>query len=408
MAGPRAKVLEVRFHDGRLVGRLAHSGPVYFAYDAGWLATGHNLSPLSLPFSERPFNCKAAGCEGLPGMIADSLPDAWGMKVAQAVFAREGWGRPTPVKLLAWTGRRGVGALSFHPPSEPRNEYLGRISAASLAREAGAVLRGDPKAVIAALESAGSAGGAYPKALVMEHADGTLSLAKVPVAPGDKPSLLKLSVANQAGGGAAAEHACGRMAAAAGIRMAPSKLIEDEQGARHLLVERFDFDARGRRRHMHSLSGLLHRPKDGLDYADLFSALARLGASAACVEEAARRMVFNLHAGNDDDHGRNHAFLYDEDSREWALSPAFDVTHSPGALSRGMTILGETRPRWSRVSDWLETAGLAKDTIAKIRKDVLRALGRWNYFAQKSGVPRAQIKTVDDEISAIIATVNSR
>ena len=406
MAGPHSKILEVRFHDGRLVGRLAHNGPVYFAYDAGWLASGHNLSPLLLPFAGTPFNCKADGCEGLPGLIADSLPDAWGMKVAQAVFAREGWGRPTPVKLLAWIGRRGVGALSFHPPSEPRNEYLGRISAASLAREARAVLRGDLKTVISALESAGPAGGAYPKALVMEHADGSLSLAKTPSAPGDKPSILKLSVPGQAGGDAATEHAYGRMAAAAGIEVAPSKLIEDENGARHLLVERFDFDKRGGRRHMHSLSGLLHRPKAGLDYGHLFGAIAEIGAPG-CIKQAARRMIFNLYAGNDDDHGRNHAFLYDEQNCSWALSPAYDVTHSPGTLSRGMTIMGEMRPGWKRAAEWLATVGgLSASGIGKIRNDVLDAVGCWGHFAGQSGVSPARTEAIRGTLDAIAAAVD--
>jgi len=406
MAGQHAKILDVRFHDGRLVGKLAHSGPVYFAYDAGWLASGHNLSPLMLPFSGKPFNCKADGCEGLPGLIADSLPDAWGTKVAQAVFAREGWGRPTPIKLLAWIGRGGVGALSYHPPAEPRNEYLGRISAASLAREARAVLRGDPKTVIAALGSAGSAGGAYPKALVMEHADGSLSLAKTPSARGDKPSILKLTIPGHGGNDAATEHAYGRMAAAAGIKMAPSKLIEDENGTRHLLVERFDFDKRGRRRHMHSLSGLLHRPKAGLDYRDLFGAIAGLGA-AECIKEAARRMVFNLYAGNDDDHGRNHSFLYDEAVRSWTLSPAYDVTHSPGTLSRGMTIMDEMRPGWTQVAGWLETiGGISATEIKKIRDDVLASLGRWKHFARQSGVPAAQTAAIGVELEAIQKAIN--
>ena len=407
MAGAHTKVLEVRFHDGRLVGRLVHCGPVYFAYDAGWLATGHNLSPLSLPFTETPFNCKAEGCEGLPGVIADSLPDAWGMKVAQAVFARADWGRPTPVKLLAWIGRGGVGALSFHPPTEPRNEYSGRISAASLAREAKAVMRGDPKAVISTLESAGLAGGAQPKALVMEHADGSLSLAKTPAARGDTPSLLKLSVPGQpANGDAATEHAFGRMTAAAGIRTASSKLIEDEHGTRHLLVKRFDFDARGGRKHMHSLSALLHRPKHGLDYADLFQAIAALP-SPDCVAEAARRMVFNLYAGNDDDHGRNHAFLYDEPSHTWQLSPAYDVTFSPATLSRGMTIMGEMRPSWKRLAEWLETTGLSPSTIKNIRDDVLKAISRWKHFADQSGVPQERIKAISNELDAIAEAINS-
>jgi len=400
------KALDVRFHDGRLVGRLLHNGPVYFVYDKDWLVSGFDISPLSLPFSEKPFNCQAEGCEGVPGVIADALPDAWGRKIAGAVFAKEGWGRPTTMKLLSWIGARGIGALSFKPTSGQQDALIGKITMASLAREARAVLRGDPKAVIPALASGGTAGGAFPKALVMAHADGSLSLARETAAKGDVPSIIKLCVAPNPDA-AAIEHAYGLMARAAGINMAASKLIEDKDGRAHLLIWRFDFDAAGRRRHMHSLSGLLHRPKAGLDYADFFRAIARLSNRDDLVE-AARRMVFNLYAGNDDDHGRNHAFLYDESAKRWMLSPAFDVTHAPGTLTRGMAILNEVRPEWKKVSAWLATAGMSEREISSIRNKARDAVANWKKHARTAGVSRKETGHITDALADLRKAIDGK
>lgn len=88
------------------------------------------------------------------------------------------------------------------------------------------------------------------------------------------------------------------------------------------------------------------------------------------------------------------------------ISPAFDVTHSPGPLSRDMTILRKMRPSWNRVAEWLATAGIPHSTITRIRKNVLKALGQWKHYASKSGVATIQINAIDDEISAIIESVH--
>ena len=196
MKGPGGKGLVVLWGD-QTVGHLRHAGPIYFRYDRAWIESGHNLSPLLLPFDERAHNILAEGCHGLPGFIADAIPDAWGTRVAEAVFARRGWGAVTPMKLLAWIGDRAPGALSFQPALEEDGGLLGRITAERLSREAEDILRGRPDEIAAISAAGGSAGGAHPKALVVEHADGTLSLSRIPVQAGDQASLLKLGLAGQ-------------------------------------------------------------------------------------------------------------------------------------------------------------------------------------------------------------------
>lgn len=107
--------LEIRWWDGAVVGHLVNRGTNFFAYDSSWLERGHNLSPLKLPFSASVFN---AGKEedGLPGLLADCVPDAWGRKVAEIDFATQKLGPLTPLNLLAWRASRGLGALQIHPP----------------------------------------------------------------------------------------------------------------------------------------------------------------------------------------------------------------------------------------------------------------------------------------------------
>lgn len=386
--------LTVAWDEGPVIGHVYHVGPTYFTYDPAWLAGGHDLSPLVLPFNGQAHNVTVEGCQGLPGFLADALPDAWGTRVAEAVFARNGWGAVTPMKLLAWIGNRAPGALSFQPtnPSRPRPSPLERISAERLAREAARLLRGDPAEVAAIAAAGGSAGGAHPKALVVSHPDGTLSLARRVTEPGDHPAILKLGLPEHPS--LRIEHAYLEMARAAGVDATRSQLVPG--GSRvHLMIHRFDW-ADGRRLHLHSLSGLWHRPKTGLDYSDLFRAAVRLRLPHASVVEIARRLLFNLYAANHDDHGRNHAFLYDRSTAKWRLSPAFDLTHSPGTLSRGLTIAGEVSPRIDVLTAFLETVSLAPTAIHSLIRDVTTAVDHWPHFAALAGVPKAKVQEVSD------------
>jgi len=309
--------------------------------------------------------------------------------VAEAVFARQGWGAVTPMKLLAWIGDRAPGALVFKPALKLGEEenWLDKISAGRLAQEASEIVRGQPGEIAAIAAAGGSAGGAHPKALVIAHADGALSLARTPHATGDHPSLLKLGLPEQPS--LRVEYAYLLMARAAGIELMPFELIGEGERP-HLLIRRFDW-TNDRRLHLHSLSGLWHRPKAGLDYSDLFRAAVRLGQPQSVVVQVARRLLFNLYAGNYDDHGRNHAFLYDRSTRAWRLSPAFDLTYAPGTLSRGLTVAGEVRPDANTLASFLRTVAIAGPELAQLSDQVLSAIARWPKFATQAAIERERI-----------------
>lgn len=136
--------LHVHWWDGSLVGHLVNRGSIYFVYDEAWIKRGDHLSPLSLPFTTTAFNGGKLP-DGLPGLISDCLPDAWGRKVARKIFAKNKWGEPSHLSLLQWRSDRGLGALHFLPALEREKKSAKQqaaITAAALAQGAAQIQRG--------------------------------------------------------------------------------------------------------------------------------------------------------------------------------------------------------------------------------------------------------------------------
>jgi serine/threonine-protein kinase HipA len=125
-----------------------------------------------------------------------------------------------------------------------------------------------------------------------------------------------------------------------------------------------------------------------LDYLDLFRAALQLAVPVTELREIARRMMFNVLAANPDDHGRNHAFQYDEERRTWSLTPAFDVTFHAGMLDRGLRVNGEVWPRLEVIESMCREVGITKTEVAEIVDAVQAAIGRWGRFAKETGVPQ--------------------
>jgi len=290
--------------------------------------------------------------------------------------------------------------LQFTPPIESKkgkiDDQLKKISAALLARNAEKIERGEPSKVLPQLVEGGTAGGAYPKTLILSYADGTLR-----VGPPDGegvPSILKFDFSKK-GEHAACEHAYAMMAQAAGINVVATSLINEEgiQQRRHLLIKRFDIPNQKnfqQRLHFHSLSGLLHKSPTDLDYQDFFRAALRLKLPQLEIEEIARRLIFNLLASNHDDHGKNHAFLYHEKNRTWHLTPAYDLNYTPGLLERGMSICGEVWPAMKTVEALCVDAGVTQRVFRSLLQKVERSIARWPYFAKKTDVSKSMIEEI--------------
>jgi serine/threonine-protein kinase HipA len=283
-----------------------------------------------------------------------------------------------------------------------------------LAREAQAVLRAGPSRAFEHLRRAGTAGGALPKATVALLADGTLLVGgDVTSAAADYPDarlgLLKLDCDDNAAGrnsDGRVEHAYMTMARAAGIRTAATETMTDTSGSRsmhHLFVERFDCVGHpSRRLHVLTLAGALDSHR--LDYRNLLFTTRQLSQDQAEVREAVRRMIFNVRGANADDHGKNHSFLYDERTRTWALSPAYDVTFNAdeGRDYRGLsTNTFGASPHLASLVAVAADAGVPPEEFAVLDGEVASALERWPEFAKSAGLPEAVIHHVSSVHSGI-------
>lgn len=378
--------------------------------DRAFLATGHDLSPLNLPVESfatglrlfRPGDTPFAG--GLPGLIADSLPDAWGERMLQNEIP----GLQTPVGKLAAIGQRGFGAITFEPVLGAGADQ-GPIAAnlATLAHNADA-LRASPVSlstdrVNEILAKGGSSlGGALPKTSAHLQLEGELIerreiLVGGVTPPGYTPCILKFARPSDEAEGAV-EFAFWLMARNAGIRVPRACLVADGE-RRHFACERFDRYRRAAgtmaRRHVHSLSGMLHRrASDGaIDYEDFMRLSRRLGGAPEAAE-CFRRAVFNLLATNRDDHGRNHAFLYNETTKTWTLAPAFDLNPSVANTLIALAWLGSRRipTRFAELLRLAEIGGITAKTAREIYNQVEAAtLGGWRESAARAGVPEAMI-----------------
>jgi serine/threonine-protein kinase HipA len=397
--------LDVEYH-GEAVGNLYQhsSGAIFFDYAASWRSGRRELSPFHLPNSTPGAASTFKSLFGeLHGLFQDALPDWWGQQMMRRSFFEAGipWNRVTALQKLACQGDRKMGALVFKPVLNDKSfsDTL-LVELSDLVEAARHALKGETTEVLAELVRSGmSPGGARPKSLLWLSDEGrTLHLEE---GPNREPWLLKFDLDADTQEGRI-EQAYTRMAAAAGIAVPESRLIEAAGGC-HFLVRRFDRDAAGERIHFHSYSGLTHTPvRDGLDYEDLMNVARELTGDQRAVEEVFRRAVFNVAAGNDDDHARNHGFLMDDEGT-WRLSPAFDLTLATNPLTSGSRSgriqarsLGITRRHLVLLG---ESQGVRR--IRDAIDGVLDAVSHWPDFASAVGLPKGHTAFVQSQLQAL-------
>jgi serine/threonine-protein kinase HipA len=353
---------------------------------------------------------------GLPGLLADSLPDKFGNALINAWLATQG---RTPesfdaVERLCYTGTRGMGALEFVPGLGPRQRKSARIEIDALIRLASEVLAQrdgleanfEAEARTAAfkdiLRVGTSAGGARAKAVIAwNRQTGEVRSGQIAAGDGFEHWILKFDgVAGNRDkeledpkGYGVIEYAYYLMAKAAGIGMSESRLME-ESGRHHFMTRRFDRPGGGQKLHMQSLCGLAHfdfNRAGAYSYEQALMTIRQLNLPMEAVEEQFRRMAFNIIARNQDDHVKNIAFLMDK-SGAWSLSPAFDVTYSyspSGAWTstHQMTLNGK-RDGFD-MGDFRECArgaAMKKGRAEAIVGEVRAAVMRWPEFAAEARV----------------------
>ena len=407
---------------GRTIGAVAlEAGRDHaaFQYDPSFAASGIELAPLVMPLSDRVYEFPALPrntFHGLPGLLADSLPDKFGNALIDAWLARQGRAPESfgAIERLCYTGTRGMGALEFAPVLGPRPRTATKVRIDALVRLASDVLthRDEMQATFAGparekalndiLRVGTSAGGARAKAVIAWNRE-TNEVRSGQIAAGEGFEYWLLKFDGVAGnrdkeledpkGYGAIEYAYHLMAKAAGIAMTECRLLE-EGGRRHFMTRRFDRLAGGEKLHMQSLCGLAHfdfNQAGAYAYEQALLTIRQLGLPMAAVEEQFRRMVFNIVARNQDDHAKNIAFLMDRQGR-WSLAPAFDVTYSynpSGAWTstHQMTLNGK-RDGFT-LEDFrtcARSALMKRGRAETIVEQVTAAVRRWPEFAAAGGL----------------------
>jgi len=338
----------------------AATGTAAFEFEPSFLSNGWNLSPLKMPLPEAggrifsfPELRNTQAFKGLPGLLADTLPDRYGNEIINNWLARRG--RPSnslnPVEMLCFIGKRGMGALEFEPNEPKISDRSVKIEISDLVKIANDILTGrqdfstnlsdnEEKALLDILKISTSAGGARAKAIIAYNPQKKEVRSGQVLAPkGFSHWLIKFDGVTDSQFGAAngygrVEMAYYLMAREAGIEMKECRLIE-ENGRAHFMTRRFDREPGNEKIHMQSFCAIQHYDfNDVLSYSyeQLFETMRILGLPYPDAEQLFRRMVFNVLSRNCDDHTKNFAFILEKNG-EWRLSPAFDVCHSyrPGS-----------------------------------------------------------------------------
>lgn len=408
---------------GRTIGAVAldeASGMASFEYTSAFNRSGIEISPLRMPLDGRVYTFPSLSKEtfyGLPGLLADSLPDRFGNALIDAWLATEG---RTPesfnaVERLCYTGTRGMGALEYAPVLGPKARKTTHIEIDKLVELASEVLThrnnlqasfgGDKSrenALKDILRVGTSAGGARAKAVIAWNpTTNEVRSGQLRTDPGFEHWLIKFDGVSgnkdkeleDPKGYGVIEYAYYKMATDAGITMSQCRLLK-EDGRQHFMTRRFDRKNDGEKIHMQSLGAIAHfdyNMPGAYAYEQALLVIRQLGLPMDDIEEMFRRMVFNIVARNQDDHVKNIAFLMDKTGK-WSLSPAFDMTYSfqptgEWTSVHQMTLNGK-RDGFT-LTDFqacAESASMKRGRVKTILEEVLSVVSRWNDYAEEAKV----------------------
>ncbi len=423
---------------GHLVGAVAWNNDnayATFEYDPSFKRLGWDLAPLQMPVQREQniFSFPALRktndpdqdtFKGLPGLLADALPDRYGNELINLWLAQQG--RPlnsmNPVEMLCFIGIRGMGALEFEPAIFKDSRRTFSLEVESLVDIARQMLskkkafstnlkKDEEQAMAEILRIGTSAGGARPKAVIAYNPKtGEVRSGQTNAPKGFEHWLLKLDGVSDVQLGAS--HGYGRvelayyyMAKACGIDMMPSAVLE-ENGRAHFMTMRFDREDGDIRHHMQTFCAMRHFDYNAVNsysYEQLFQTMRELSLPYPQAEQMFRRMVFNVLAQNCDDHTKNFAFRLKQNGK-WELAPAYDICHAyrPGSqwVSQHALSVNGKRKNISK-EDLLAVAQTIKTSKANwedIIMEVNEQVKNWKHFANEAKVKRA----LRDEIAATL------
>jgi len=347
---------------GKLIGAVAWdkaNGFASFEYDPKFKQLDWDLAPLKMPISDsrnlysfpelrKDKNSAFDTFRGLPGLLADALPDKYGNELINLWLAQQGRSQDSmnPVEMLCFIGKRGMGALEFEPLIIKESKRAFSVEIDSLVATAQKMLnqreafttilnKDEEQAVLDILKIGTSAGGARPKAVIAwNEKTGEVKSGQTNAPKGFEHWLIKLDGVSDVQLGSSlgygrVEMAYYNMATACGITMMPSRLLE-ENGRAHFMTKRFDRTGSEGKHHVQTFCAMKHfdyNRVNSFSYEQLFQCMRELKLSYADAEQMFRRMVFNVVARNCDDHTKNFSFLLKKDGK-WELAPAYDLCHA--------------------------------------------------------------------------------
>lgn len=416
---------------GTVVGYLheEENGIIGFQYDKDFLKSRIEISPVKMPLSNRTYsflNLREETFYGLPGMVADSLPDKFGNIVINKYL--EAQGRTSDslsiIEKLCYTGKRGMGALEYEPAQDLEFESkeldidaLTKLASDILTEKESLHIKHDSNMMSQLMECSSSVGGARAKTLIAWNplTDDVRS-GQIDAGSGYEYWLLKFdNIKNNKDKDATpdeneytkVEYAYYLMAKSAGINMSECRLYK-EHGSSHFMTKRFDrIGQKGEKIHMQTLCAIAHMdfnlPRT-YSYEEAFDIMKKLKLPYKDFVELFRRMVFNDYAKNFDDHTKNISFLMDKKG-VWSLSPAYDVTFaykrdSIWVNAHQMLINGKSENITKE--DLLAVArnvGIKNQDAQKCINVVESAIKNWELFANEVGISKQNIKRIQSVIN---------
>lgn len=415
---------------GNLVGAIAWNSAnetASFEYDPSFKSKGLEISPIKMPIinSNAVFSFPELRnnntFKGLPGLLADVLPDKYGNAIINAWLQKNN--RPSnslnPIEMLCFIGNRGMGALEFSPNHPKPDDKDFELEINSLVQIAEKILQDrqdfkselnteDEKKLYDMLKIGTSAGGARAKAVIaFNPSNKQIRSGQSVVTKGFEHWLIKFDGVTDTQFGASSgygrvEMAYYLMAKQAGIVMEDCQLFE-EHGRAHFMTKRFDRQG-NEKLHMQSFCGLQHYDFNevGLySYEQLFETMRLLGLPYSDAQQLFVRMVFNVMARNCDDHTKNFAFLMDK-TGVWCLSPAYDVCHayrpnSPWVSQHALSIEGKRTD--FEIKDFMAIANnMNIKKPLQLIEQVRTAVANWHKFAKEVEVDKELAKAIESTL----------
>ncbi len=362
---------------------------------------------FSFPELRKDKNSEYDTFKGLPGLLADALPDRYGNQLINLWLAQQG--RPqdsmNPVEMLCFIGTRGMGALEFEPAVLKETKRTFSIEIDSLVDTAQKMLdqreafttnlnKDEEQAVLEILKIGTSAGGARPKAVIAwNEKSGEVKSGQTRAPKGFEHWLIKLDGVSDVQLGSS--HGYGRvemayynMAIACGIEMMPSRLLE-ENGRAHFMTKRFDREGNEMKHHVQTFCALKHfdyNLVNSFSYEQLFQCMRELKLTYADAEQMFRRMVFNVIARNCDDHTKNFSFLLKQGGK-WELSPAYDLCHAyrPGSewVSQHALSINGKRKEITKADLLVIGESIRCKKASEIIDEINDTVNQWKKFADE-------------------------